>query len=191
MEVTQGVQSLNNDVRFVAERPTFVRGHVRSLTGGQIDKVTAELIGTRDGVELGRVNPINTGGAVDVVIDPDRAQLDQSLLFELPASWRSGTVTLRMAGTSQPITCVDPAERSAADSVGADCTVTLTYETVPVLPITYVHTPSQARRPSPRAGGRFRAHGRSRRPQPTPRPRRASCWPACRSRLSTSRSTGR
>ncbi|MCW5842218.1 MAG: PD40 domain-containing protein [Caldilinea sp.] len=137
LEVTQGIQNLLNEIPFVAERPVFVRGHVRSLTGAPIDKVTAQLVGTRDGAPLGTLNPINPGGSIDIVADPDRAQLNESFLFELPASWRTGTVTLHMVGQSQPIACVDPAEKSMTNGAAADCTVTLTYETVPALPIQY------------------------------------------------------
>ncbi len=137
LEVTQGVQNLLNDVPFVAERPVFVRGHVRSLTGDPIEKVTAQLIGTRDGATLGTLNPSNPGGSIKIVADPNREKSNESFLFELPESWRTGTVTLRLVGQSQPIACVDPAEKSAVDAVAEDCTVTLTYETIPVLPITY------------------------------------------------------
>lgn len=138
LEVTQAIQNLVNDVPFIANRPVFVRGHVRSLSGQPIEKVTAQLIGTRGGVELGRLNPINPGGSLKVVADPDRGQLNDSFLFELPPSWRTGTVTLRLEGQSQPIACVDPAEKSAANATANDCTVTLTYQTIPVMPITYV-----------------------------------------------------
>jgi hypothetical protein len=72
------------------------------------------------------------------VADPDRAQLNESFLFELPEAWRTGTVTLRFEGQSQPIACVDPAEKSIANGVANDCTVTLTYQTIPVMPITYI-----------------------------------------------------
>ena len=44
LEVTQGIQNLFNDIPFVAERPAFVRAHVRSLTGLPVEKATAELI---------------------------------------------------------------------------------------------------------------------------------------------------
>ncbi len=137
LEVTQGLQNLNSDIPFVAKRPVFVRGHVRSLTGEPIQKVTAQLIGTRAGVELGTLSPINPGGSVNIIANPDRSNLHDSFLFELPENWRTGTVTLRLLGQSQPIACVDPAEKSAADAVANDCTVTLTYETIPDLPITY------------------------------------------------------
>ncbi len=137
LEVTQGIQNLLNDIPFVAERPVFVRGHVRSLTGDPIEKVTAQLIGTRNGVALGTLNPSNSGGSITIVADPDRAQLHESFLFELPESWRTGTVTLRLEGKSQPIACVDPAEKSTPNGAADDCTVTLTYETIPALPIKY------------------------------------------------------
>ena len=138
LEVTQAIQNLLNDAPLIANRPAYVRGHVRSLSGQPIEKVTAQLIGTRNGAELGRLNPINPGGSIKVVADPDRGQLNDSFLFELPPSWRTGTVTLRLEGQSQPIACVDPAEKSAANSTANDCTVTLTYQAIPVMPITYV-----------------------------------------------------
>lgn len=144
LEVTQAIQNLLNDVPFIANRPVFVRGHVRSLSGQPVDKVTAQLIGTRDGTELGRLNPINPGGSIKVLPDPDRGQLNESFLFELPPDWRTGTVTLRFEGESQPVSCVDPAEKSATNSAANDCTVTLTYQTIPIMPITYVLANDQA-----------------------------------------------
>ena len=116
LEVTQGIQNLMNDIPFVANRPTFVRGHVRSLTGDPIEKVTAQLVGTRDGTNLGTLDPINPGGSINIIADPDRGKLGESFLFQLPPTWLTGKLTLHLEGKSQPIAYADPAEKSVAAS---------------------------------------------------------------------------
>lgn len=95
MEVTQGIQDLNNSVVLVADRPTFVRLHVRA--GVPIDRVTAQLSRTdENGTVLERpIWPTNPGGSITVKANPDRKLLADSFLFELPPSWTSsGTVLL-------------------------------------------------------------------------------------------------
>ena len=116
LEVTQGIQNLFNDIPFVANRPTFVRGHVRSLTGDPIEKATAQLVGMRDGTNLGTLAPINPGGSINIIAVPDRGKLDESFLFELPPAWLTGKVTLHLEGKSHPIAYADPAEKIAAAS---------------------------------------------------------------------------
>ncbi len=149
LEVTQGIQNLLNDVPFVAERPVFVRGHVKTRTGESVAKVTAQLVGRRDGAMLGALDPINPGGSIDVSSKPDRATLNDSFLFELPKDWRTGTVTLQLVGKSEAIACLDPAEKSSVKAEAHDCTVRLTYESVPALPIKYFLYRERGSEPTP------------------------------------------
>jgi len=139
LEVTQGIQNLYNDAPFVAQRPAFVRAHLQSLVGTDIDSVSAQLVGTRsDGTPLGILTPDNAGGAIRISALPDRGKLEDSLYFRLPPDWLTGQVSLRLQGLSEAIACADPAERSTPGAVANDCTVSLSYETIPTLPITYV-----------------------------------------------------
>lgn len=93
IEVTQSVQDINNSVVLVASKRTFARVHVAS--NANRTGVTARLLGFRNSIPLGVLTPINPGGVINVVTSPDRAQLNDSFLFELPANWIvPGTITL-------------------------------------------------------------------------------------------------
>ncbi len=100
IEVTQGIQNLNNDVPLVADKPTFVRLYARKLSGPNTYSVAAVLYGTRNnGTALpgSPLRPIN--GGQDVTADnatPNRAATQGSWLFQLPESWAGlGTIKLR------------------------------------------------------------------------------------------------
>gem|GEM_PF-2191641 len=126
LEVTQAIQNWENDVVLIQDRPTFVRAHVRSTSGG-VDDVTAELIGRRDGSPLpgSPLQPANRGGNIDVLEKPDRLQLMDSFYFELPASWRSGTIELEFRGVNRTIVC---RERAGIDD---DCKAQVTFSQSP------------------------------------------------------------
>lgn len=81
LEVTQGVQNLNNTVRLVARKATFVRFHVR--TNGEAATVSAVLrvVGAAGTVDL---LPINSGGAIVAVPEPNRANPAATFLFAVP-----------------------------------------------------------------------------------------------------------
>ena len=151
LEVTQGVQDLLGSVSLVQDRPTFVRAHVRSRTGQTIQNVTGQLIGTRNGVALPHspLEPINKGGSINVLDAPSRLQINDSFLFELPASWRNGNVTLEFKGISEPVACRE------STGVANDCLASANFsEVLPdfplrVGPIIWTHngvtrTPTQA-----------------------------------------------
>lgn len=101
MEVTQGVQDLGNSVVLVADRATFVRVHVKA--GVPVDGVTARLARTDgNGTELERpIWPSNPGGSITVRSAPDRSELSQSFLFELPPGW-TAEGTLHLTATVNP-----------------------------------------------------------------------------------------
>jgi hypothetical protein len=98
LEVTQGIQDLNNSVLLVEGKRTFVRLHVRSTTG-DLGPVDAELRAYRNGQWLGSIPANNPGGMITVRQDPDRGQRDHSFYFDLPSqgtisSWLYGPVHL-------------------------------------------------------------------------------------------------
>lgn len=92
IEVTQGIQDLNNSVDLIKNRKTFVRVYVESV-GDAVPGVTAQL--TRSDLPdfpLSPVNPI--GRYITVHSYPNqgdflqhRSVLDQHFLFELPWGW--------------------------------------------------------------------------------------------------------
>lgn len=93
MEVTQAIQDLNNSVRLVARKRTFVRFHVRSAMSGA-KPATARLTVTQ-GTKSIVLTPINgTAGKVLIPADPARSAVGQSFLFELPYDYLTGTVSL-------------------------------------------------------------------------------------------------
>jgi len=90
LEVTQGVQDLNNSVRLVANKRTYVRFHVHSTTGLH---PTGALLFAQRGSNITALFPINAG-SVTVRPLPGRGVLNHSFLFELPNGYKTGTVTL-------------------------------------------------------------------------------------------------
>lgn len=124
IEVTQAIQNLENSVVLIQDRPTVVRAHVRS-TSGRVDGVKAELVGTRNGDLLGTLQPSNRGGSVNILESPNRLQLDDSFYFELPASWRKGTIDLEFRGVNRVITC---REHAGTDN---DCKAQVTFSESP------------------------------------------------------------
>ncbi len=86
MEVTQGIQDTANLVVLIKDRPTFVRVYVNS-TGGSVPGVTA-VLSTRASVASQQLIPVNpVGTTITVRGSPDRNDINQSFLFELPWDW--------------------------------------------------------------------------------------------------------
>lgn len=94
IEVTQGVQDLNNSVRLVQDKRTFVRVHVRSLQGG--NQPTFARLRAQRGPNAIWLNPVNgvAPGFITVRPNPSRLFLDHTFLFELPVGYRKETVTI-------------------------------------------------------------------------------------------------
>lgn len=99
IEVTQGIQDLVNSVRLVKNKRTFVRFHVRSASGTHS---TFALLRVQRGSNVTWLYPINgyvdyyNGyyGDLDVRPTPDRGVLNHAFLFELPNSYKEGTITI-------------------------------------------------------------------------------------------------
>jgi hypothetical protein len=88
IEVVQTVQDLDNSVRLVVGKRTFVRFHVHSTSGAV--RATARLtVGEQlDDPLAKQLIPINPGGpSITVVEQPDRKLLNSAFLFELPAGF--------------------------------------------------------------------------------------------------------
>ncbi|MEQ8819782.1 MAG: hypothetical protein RLY93_06020 [Sumerlaeia bacterium] len=85
IEVTQGVQDLNNSVPLVARKPALVRVYL-GTNGARVTGVVATLEGRRGGLSLGFAEQLNgcltlgTGGS-------DRADLTTTANFLLPRTW--------------------------------------------------------------------------------------------------------
>jgi hypothetical protein len=93
IEVTQGMQDLDNDMPLVADRITYVRLYVKT-DGADYLNVKGLLLGTHDGDVLGVIpadnQPITAQGDGGNRINPD-----DSLYFGLPWSWfEEGTLDL-------------------------------------------------------------------------------------------------
>ncbi|MBT8143362.1 MAG: hypothetical protein KJO55_01600, partial [Gammaproteobacteria bacterium] len=94
MEVTQGVQTLNNTVSLVENKPTVVRVYpqVAGISGVTSVNVTVQLTGTRDGVALTFPPPPQSRRLQNMIAD--RRDTATSFDFILPYNWRSGTIDL-------------------------------------------------------------------------------------------------
>ncbi len=103
LEVTQGIQNTQNQVRLIEDRRTFVRFHVRSGDPEvSVPGVYAELRGMWRGGAGGPLAPVNSvGQRITVHPDPDRNDINQSFLFEIPLSW-TRQQELRIIGLLNP-----------------------------------------------------------------------------------------
>jgi Viral BACON domain/Metallo-peptidase family M12B Reprolysin-like len=88
LEITQGIQKPDNSVRLIQDKRTFVRLFVQS-DGGGVPGVTALLDGWSSSCgSLDSLLPVNDVGTnLTVWPAPQRANLNDSFLFELPWSW--------------------------------------------------------------------------------------------------------
>jgi hypothetical protein len=119
MEVTQGIQDINNTVMLIKNRRTFVRVYVQSTHGAPLRGVSATLTGY-SGAQLGVLQPALQGFAcsgtpdlggnfnctydrtITAQVSPDRRNLAQSFLFELPLSWTNRDTPLRLVAQINP-----------------------------------------------------------------------------------------
>jgi VCBS repeat-containing protein len=118
LEVVQVIQDLNNSIPLIAEKPTFVRAHVSSTTESNVDNVNAKLTGKNGDTVVFEISPSNTGGSINVLTKPNRSNLNDSFLFELPKEFSKGNLSLEFSGVDKPFAC-------------EDCTATVSFETIP------------------------------------------------------------
>ncbi len=137
MEVTQVVQDLDNKVMLIEEKKTLVRTYIEPKDGTDPVKATARLKGTRGGVDLpgSPLTASNSGGSI--VAKPDalsrRDILSDSLNFQLPDSWLSGTVELELEAVGGTLECMESAGPTAND-----CMSTVTFNQGSELEVKFV-----------------------------------------------------
>jgi len=121
LEVTQAIQDLNNSVRLVANKRTYVRFHVHSNSG---TPVTTAVLVAQQGASSVTLSPINPGNAIGVGVTPNRGTLNQAFLFELPNGFKEGTVSLTAR--------VNPVNNPVEGNTGNNqINTSVTFETVP------------------------------------------------------------
>jgi hypothetical protein len=100
MEVTQGIQTVLNTVPMVTGKPTAVRAYIQT-DGPEVANVTAILHGTETlSGDLLPGSPLSPLDGFDcVTVDgnfPDRTQLSETVLFNLPDDWLTGNIDLQV-----------------------------------------------------------------------------------------------
>ena len=130
MEVTQSIQSLTNSVVLIKDKRTFVRVYVHA-NGTSVPGVTAILEATSMSGEL-PLAPVNSvGTTLTVRTSPNRNDINQSFLFELPYSWtEQNNLTLR--ATLNPYKV--PLEDTYTDD---QVTTTVNFNTSPTLSVEF------------------------------------------------------
>jgi hypothetical protein len=126
IEVTQGIQNLSNGVGLIKNRRTFVRFYVKS-DGAAVAGVTARLSAPAlgFGAEVAPVNPVGT--TITVRGTPNRNDINQSFLFELPWSWTQGS-SLALRAELNPFKV--PLEPNYSDNVS---NLTVSFKNSPTL----------------------------------------------------------
>jgi hypothetical protein len=125
LEVTQAIQDLNHSVRLVKDKRTFVRFYARTDQGKA--QVGAQLQ-AQQGAQSVTLTPINDDDAntVSLSSSTSRAVLDGSFLFELPAGFREGNVTLTARVNPQGTVAENNPNNNSS-------TVTVSFEPVPAV----------------------------------------------------------
>jgi hypothetical protein len=93
LEVTQGVQQLDNSVRLIANRRTFARWMLTSDVA--YTNVNAYLSATRNGIALSGSPLAALNNSRTLKSTAIRAVLDDTFNFQLPADWTAADVVLR------------------------------------------------------------------------------------------------
>ncbi|MEX1020020.1 MAG: hypothetical protein WDZ49_10200, partial [Litorilinea sp.] len=125
IEVTQGVQSVSNAVTLVKNRRTFVRVYVES-EGMAVPGVGARLSAPALGGNA--LQPVNSvGNKITVRPNPNRNEINQSFLFELPWGWTQQN-TLNLQANVNPYQV--PLEPNYGDNVE---NVSVTFDNSPTL----------------------------------------------------------
>lgn len=130
VEVTQSVQDLNNSVRLVANKPTYVRVHARSTSGPFRTFATLDVANSSGRVTL---YPQNPGAHVVVRTNPNRGIVDHSFLFLLPNAFTSSDDLVVLTANVNPIVTGwrpsrYPSETNYSNNVRA---ATVTFEEAP------------------------------------------------------------
>ena len=141
LEITQGIQDLDNSVILVAGKRTFVRFYSRSTGGGYLTIARLKL---QKGNQTTYVLPIAPGGPyLKVTTAHLRLLPGHAFLFELPAGFRDGTVTITAeVNFTNPIwrATPNPFETNYANNL---ISRTVTFKQVPTLPVVIASQPYQ------------------------------------------------
>lgn len=131
LEVTQGVQSLRNDVSLVENRDAIVRAYV-ATHNDDVVRTSGRLRLFRDGVELPEspLAPVNEAQAITATDDPiaRRSDRDSTLNFRLPRSLTTGTLEVRLELAGQ--TWCDNTDSRWNENCGTEVTFTAGRETL-------------------------------------------------------------
>ncbi|MFN2165406.1 MAG: DNRLRE domain-containing protein, partial [Anaerolineae bacterium] len=133
LEVTQSIQDLNNSVRLVAGKRTFVRLHVQATDAPY--RTFATLAANCD--NFGRILfPVNPGTTGYIVVEPSpsRTVQNHAFLFELPSDCTDEAETITISGLLNPSTSWRgpyPAETSLLNNWTGETFVT--FEPAPTL----------------------------------------------------------
>jgi hypothetical protein len=98
LEITQGIQSLSNDVPLVAGRATAVRVYIQANGFEPSENASVTISGKRGGIDLAN-SPLVAGPAT-IPTSWSRDDINASFNFDLPASWLSGNVSLNVTVSS-------------------------------------------------------------------------------------------
>lgn len=93
LEITQAIQDLNNSVRLVRDKRTFVRFHVHANSGTWTDNALLVAKRLPNGPST-TLLPLNANYAIAIRPNPDRGVLNHAFLFELPTGYKQGSVEL-------------------------------------------------------------------------------------------------
>lgn len=89
LEVTQGIQDLDNGVHLIANKRTYVRGHV-SANKGDHPYVMGRFTLLWNGASYGPYYADNPNEYITVKSNPDRAKVNDSFYFEIPPNMLGG-----------------------------------------------------------------------------------------------------
>lgn len=128
IEVTQGIQNTSNSVLLVKNRRTFVRLYVKS-DGAAVSGVGAALAAPGLESSVQPVNPVGTH--LTVRANPNRNDINQSFLFELPWNWTQGN-SLTLHATLNPYKI--PLEPNYGDN---DTSITINFKPSPSLSVEF------------------------------------------------------
>lgn len=92
LEVVQVVQDWNNSITLVAGKPTLVRAHFEAPESTRVQAVLHGTDTLGEALPGSPLPPDNFGGYTYTVTDAEESRDDigQSLVWDLPASWRTG-----------------------------------------------------------------------------------------------------
>jgi hypothetical protein len=132
VEITQGVQSMNNNVVMVANRPTAIRVYAKMAQGNATNS-SVTVSATRNSTSIGSI----TIGPGTVPLTTSRANYSTTFNAILPSSWLSGNVVITAK--------VDPTNQIPESSeTNNTVSYTVNFKSVPdlivtVVPIDYTH----------------------------------------------------